>query len=155
MDPSIEDGHEIPGPLDHKRYRDPGRTEIERLATRSADGAHLAKVGIKQRIMNRMHRRKENWTDRHATPAARTGRPTHVSIWRTTSDQRLVLDAIRLGVVRTGLGRQPWGPDGQFRTRKALFVAVERAKQAGTEPTEEDVATAEAIEAHWKAAGNG
>jgi hypothetical protein len=110
---------------------------------------------MKQRLMN-IGQRRSGGQGTYATPSTqgRTGRPTHVSVWRTETDQRLVLDAIRLGVVRTGLGRQPWGPKGQYPTRKALFVAVERAKQAGAEPTQENVATAQAVADRW-AAGNG
>lgn len=129
--------------------RDPARQETQRLAPRSADGARLTGIGIKQRIMNRMQRRREEWTNRHAAPTARTGRPAHRVTWATETDQRLVLDAVRLGVVVTGTGRQPWGPGGQYRTRKALFVAVEKAKRAGAKPTEEGVAVAKALSERW------
>lgn len=110
------------------------------------------RLRMKQRLMN-IGRRRAGGQGTHASPTTegRTGRPAHVSVWRTTTDQRLVLDAIRMGVVRTGLGRIPWGPKGQYPTRKALFMAVERAKQAGTEPTQENVATAKAVEARWAA----
>lgn len=108
---------------------------------------------FKQRIMNRVQRRREGHRSAHATPnvLGRTGTPEHAIRWRTESDRDLVLRAIRLGVVRTGLGRQPWGPKGQFKTRKALFVAVTRAERAGTEETKENVATAKAVADRWAA----
>ena len=117
---------------------------------KSHDHNTNGKIRFKQRIMKALQRRTGG-QGAYASPAVpgRTGRPAHVVSWRTASDQGLVLDAIRLGVVRTGLGRQPWGPGGQFATRKALFVAVERAKRAGTEETEENVATAKALADRW------
>lgn len=132
---------EIPGPLDHKRYQEP----------RPEKPTPPAGFTWKQRIMNRFHRRQEGHRSAHASPniLGRTGTPEHAIRWRTESDRDLVLRAIRLGVVRTGLGRQPWGPNGQFKTRKALFVAVTRAERAGTEETPDNVATAKALADRW------
>lgn len=104
----------------------------------------------KQRIMNRMQRRREGGITRHAAPAARTGQPQHRVAWATASDQRLVLDAIRYGLVRTGEQRTPWGRDGFFPTRKALYVAVEKARAAGWEQTEAAQAMAQAVEDRWR-----
>lgn len=106
---------------------------------------------FKQRIMNRIQRRREGYVNPHTGPTimGRTGRPAHLVQWRTTSDQDLVLRALRLGLVRTGIGRAPWGPGGQFRTRKALFVAVTRAEAADVQPTPEGEQAAKAVAVRW------
>lgn len=104
---------------------------------------------VKRRIMNRFQRRREGNVHAGPTIMGRTGRPAHVVQWRTTTDQDLVLRAIRLGLVRTGLGRSAWGPGGQFRTRKALFVAVTRAETAGAQPTPEGEEQAKAVAVRW------
>lgn len=132
---------EIPGPLDHKRYQEPVETPEPAPATT-----------FKQRIMNRVQRRREGWSNRHATPAVRTRRPPHRIQWSTETDQRLVLDAIRLGLVGTGTGKPVWGKNGIFRTRKALFVAVTQAKAAGWPVTPEREAMASALSKHWSGA---
>lgn len=122
---------------EHKAQRDPGKL-----------------TQFKRRMLNRVQRRREGDVNPHTTPGftGRTGRPEHVTSWRTTSDQDLVLRAIRLGVVRTGTGRQAWGPGGQHKTRKALFVAVTRAEKAGVQSTKETRAAAQAVETHWRGA---
>ncbi len=102
----------------------------------------------KQRIMNRVQRRREGVTA-HAVPRPTTGQPPHRIAWSTATDQRLVLDAIRCGLVRTGEQRNPWGKGGFFPTRKALYVAVEKARQAGWEQTPQAQEMARQVEARW------
>lgn len=112
-----------------------------------SDHKNNGSITFRQRIMDAARRRKE----KHAGPAVagRTGRPAHVVSWSTTNDQRLVLDAIRLGLVATDTGKPVWGRNGIFSSRKALFVAVSKAKEAGWPTTPENEATAQALSDSW------
>jgi hypothetical protein len=119
---------------------------VEKKSDHKINGA----MRLKQKLMN-IGQRRRGGQGAYASPSAkpRTGVPAHRVDWRTTSDQDLVLDGIRLGLLRTGLGRKPWGPGGQFKTRKALYVAVTRAKKADVQPTKESTAMAQAVAERW------
>lgn len=67
------------------------------------------------------------------TPLEPRQAPTHpVHRWRSDGRARLVLEAIRLGVLDSS--KRPvgtWREGGQYRSWKSLTAAVERARPAG------------------------
>ena len=81
-------------------------------------------------------RRGKKLLGRTPNPPAERLAQHHLARWRDEGRQRLVLEALRLGVIdqsRPPVGPRLGWPGGHFRTWKTLAIAVENARRAGVE----------------------